>query len=217
MEQIEQIGIKIEDLLIGEPFHYYSTNYPHGIVRTEDRSFDPELTETILEFNPNYVWNRDIVYFSQGSIFSGSIIVNKGLIGNQPRDPNVNPIVHQHDIRRNIPNFPSFVGVCLTCGLKGDYTKFGEHPCKHTSAEDNFFKIDKVYFYQDGGWHGTHIVVKLSERFVWWAHYPFSKGYRIMKSTRKDFQAQHQCVNIVYNRDNWHGDEHKFIGKIIEF
>lgn len=79
---------------------------------------------------------------------------------------------------------------------------------------NSYLAIGRVCYWQDGGWHGCNIIVKLSIRFVYFKTYQNGKITDPTKTTRyskKRFLATHE----VFPNACTYGSYHINIGNIV--
>lgn len=77
--------------------------------------------------------------------------------------------------------------------------------------ENYNLEIGKVCYWQDGGWHGCHIIVKISERFVYCKTYENKKATgKISRYSKKRFLERHN----VFSHTCEYGSYHDNIGEV---
>lgn len=70
--------------------------------------------------------------------------------------------------------------------------------------------VGLVCYWQISGWHGCHVIIRMSLLFVYYKEYCDGKiENKIYRRSKKKFLVEHQIYDCEY------GSYHKNIGKII--
>ena len=72
-------------------------------------------------------------------------------------------------------------------------------------------KIGLVCYWQDGGWHGCHIITRWNKKFVYTKNYPSKKNEKEHRFALSKFLDDHECFNHLCE----YGSYHKNIGKVV--
>ena len=74
-------------------------------------------------------------------------------------------------------------------------------------------KIGRVFYWQDGGWHGCHVVTRWNKRYVYYRQYPMKK-YNDYKEYRKPL-SEFLEIHEKYPHKCSYGSYHNNIGDVL--
>ena len=72
-------------------------------------------------------------------------------------------------------------------------------------------EIGKIYYWQDGGWHGLSQIVRFTDRFIYYTDYPKTID-KPSRKTIKNFNKSHSCYS--YNCEYAYTYKEDIIGSI---